>query len=67
MTARALPTRLPALSPGSLIAKRTRRQSRGSGDERWRELADRLVKTKAKYPGARVRPFNELTASFWIR
>lgn len=40
---------------------------RASVDQRWAELAGRIAKLQARYPGARIRPYNELTGSFWTR
>lgn len=40
---------------------------RASIDQRWAELAGRILRLRGRYPGARIRPYNELTASFWTR
>jgi hypothetical protein len=40
---------------------------RASVDQRWAELAGRIAKLQGRYPGARIRPYNELTGSFWTR
>ncbi len=36
-------------------------------DQRWAQLAERISKLEGRYPNSRIRPYNELTSTFWTR